>query len=296
MATPELSEADSVSCPVCFEPYRQPKSLRCGHLLCTPCSQEMLRRSLNNEIECGICREVSNERDLRRDFTMEANVEKYNKGLNEASRLEHKNKDSSTKLLCEICKENDIHCKCIECNQFLCEKCKTLHLRFDVSRYHRMLGLEEAALPFKDKLSATVNQCVDINEKSKCQLKDIAAKKVTLETKTKKALKTIEELSALMIRKIDALTAKVKDGHSQALKSMIQNENILQKSIDNNESVVETISKCLDQNDQSSIIQMAIVHDSPSTPDLLRESSCFAKVIIPQNLKKEIDRLSITFA
>ena len=66
-----------VSCPVCSELFRQPQSLRCGHVICLSCAHALLERNNFRQFPCAICRQTSTPDDLRPDFTMKDNVERY---------------------------------------------------------------------------------------------------------------------------------------------------------------------------------------------------------------------------
>ena len=150
-----------VSCPVCFELFDRPKSLKCGHILCSLCIDKLAARSLNNAVECVLCREVSQLSDLRRDFTMEDNVQLFKDTCHISANLDRTqltNTDPSAPPLpdpggegdrrlhvamCSVCDKQPQAFKCQQCSQLLCSACKDIHLKFENSRDHTVVEFNE---------------------------------------------------------------------------------------------------------------------------------------------------------
>ena len=70
-------EEQRVSCPICYEIYINPQSLRCGHVICELCVHVLLEQHDFDKFPCAVCREMSALDDLRPDFTMRDNVARY---------------------------------------------------------------------------------------------------------------------------------------------------------------------------------------------------------------------------
>ena len=46
-------------CPVCFEPYKDPRLLKCGHQFCQNCLKDIANHNPRGNIRCPVCREVT---------------------------------------------------------------------------------------------------------------------------------------------------------------------------------------------------------------------------------------------
>ena len=46
-------------CPVCFEPYNDPRLLTCGHQFCEGCLKDVIKQQPHAKIPCPVCREVT---------------------------------------------------------------------------------------------------------------------------------------------------------------------------------------------------------------------------------------------
>ena len=46
-------------CPVCFEPYKDSRLLKCGHQFCVNCLKDVANHTPQGHIPCPVCREVT---------------------------------------------------------------------------------------------------------------------------------------------------------------------------------------------------------------------------------------------
>ncbi|XP_055954720.1 mucin-17-like [Patella vulgata] len=136
-------------CKICFEPYKDPKTLICLHTFCCDCVQkhteaENSRPSRYNlysrYVTCPLCRKKTEIpsggiRNLQDNFLV-------------SSLTEVINKRTCTKIPpCEIChtirpRSNEACSKCLECNKFLCAGCVELHMTTKVTQKHSLIDIE----------------------------------------------------------------------------------------------------------------------------------------------------------
>ena len=131
---------DIVTCPICQEVYRDPLALSCLHTLCSECIDSIKRKQAGHSrhgIECPICREVTKIKLIKKDFKVQSLVDIY--------KVESENKYAGVtySIPCEICKGNEISWRCIDCDMYICHKCKTGHLEIPACRRHVIQGIEE---------------------------------------------------------------------------------------------------------------------------------------------------------
>ncbi|ESO89292.1 hypothetical protein LOTGIDRAFT_106854, partial [Lottia gigantea] len=136
-------------CKICFEPYKDPKTLVCLHTFCCDCIQkhteaENSRPSRYNlysrYVGCPLCRKKTEIpsggiRNLQDNFLVSSLTEVINKRV-------------CTKVPpCEIChtirpRSNEACSKCLECNKLLCAGCVELHMTTKVTQKHSLIDIE----------------------------------------------------------------------------------------------------------------------------------------------------------
>ena len=126
MATANLPDVDElISCPVCFEHYRDPRSLKCAHQFCLQCLEKIAATRPNGprEITCPTCRAVtpltpgSQVRDLPKPLVANELQEIIKKHLMSAS--------SKQNISCDQCDDKLalVTRHCCECHDYLCHRC-----------------------------------------------------------------------------------------------------------------------------------------------------------------------------
>lgn len=95
----EVAE-DYLSCPICHEPYKQPKLLPCVHSYCRQCLERHIQKSAkNNVFNCAVC-----QRNLH---VSEKGVDTFQDNFFLAS-LTEKLSPSFTKQICQVCLLDEI--------------------------------------------------------------------------------------------------------------------------------------------------------------------------------------------
>ena len=145
MATASLTDVDElISCPVCFEHYRDPRHLKCAHQFCLQCLEKIAvtRPNRPREITCPICRAVtpltpgSQVRDLPRPVLMNE-VQKKIKKLISA----HK----KTKRNCDLCDNSGTMATtyCYDCHGNMCDTCFDEHLEDKINGEHKTATISD---------------------------------------------------------------------------------------------------------------------------------------------------------
>jgi len=138
--------ADIITCPVCLEDFKDPRSLPCLHTFCSQCIDSFTasHQSESSDLPCPVCREPftlgdHGVADLPRNF--------FIVDLLDASNLGNNGRELTQ---CEVCSLDDESSPdstratvyCVECGQSLCERCSLPHKRWKDGG-HRILPLEE---------------------------------------------------------------------------------------------------------------------------------------------------------
>ncbi|KAH9525338.1 hypothetical protein Btru_001088 [Bulinus truncatus] len=139
-----------LNCKICFENFREPKTLSCLHTFCCSClqqqyDQECISRTsrysiYNRQVTCPLCRKKTDlptggVRRLPDNFLVSNLTEVVAK------------RTVSKVPPCEICfsvrgKSLDACSKCLDCTKLLCKACVDLHLATKVTQQHSLIDLE----------------------------------------------------------------------------------------------------------------------------------------------------------
>lgn len=140
-------------CKICYDIYKNPKTLSCLHTFCTEClekhQESELERSYryllySRAVSCPICRKktevpAGGVRRLPDNFLV-ANL----------SDVINRRKPNNTAAPCGICKpkrngsdsSNIAVSKCIECSKLLCRACVELHRKTKVTQSHGLFDID----------------------------------------------------------------------------------------------------------------------------------------------------------
>ena len=145
MAAANIPDVDElISCPVCFEHYRDPRSLKCVHQFCLQCLEKIAvtRPNGQREITCPTCRAVtpltpgSQVRDLPRPVLMNEMQEMIKK-----LRLAPK----KTKRNCDLCDSRGTMATtyCYDCHDNMCDTCFADHQEDRIMINHKAVTISD---------------------------------------------------------------------------------------------------------------------------------------------------------
>ena len=149
---------DLLICPVCLEPFKEPKTLSCLHTFCTICL-ENCRRPYRRDISCPVCKKVTplspaGVQGLQHDFR----IQQIREIINRQSSSPPPNASSGPRSpgepqtsdgenhACDICKSRQrrtsasVHCS--QCSLFFCTKCLEKHDQNTLFSGHHIVELD----------------------------------------------------------------------------------------------------------------------------------------------------------
>ena len=124
MSAAEVKKAqNNLTCPVCYQLFKNPKYLPCYHSYCEGCLEKM---QVQSKITCPECRKeakvpAGGVKELPNNFFINRLVDDL---------ILKKKADGEQEVKCDECDEDDpVVSFCPECNSFLCHACNDHHKR-----------------------------------------------------------------------------------------------------------------------------------------------------------------------
>ena len=148
---------DLLICPVCLEPFKEPKTLSCLHTFCTICL-ENCRRPYRRDISCPVCKKVTplspaGVQGLQNDFRIQQIREIINRqssspppNASSGPRSPEPHSADGENHVCDICKSRQrrtsasVHCS--QCSLFFCTQCLEKHDQNALFSGHHIVDLE----------------------------------------------------------------------------------------------------------------------------------------------------------
>lgn len=136
-------------CKICYEPYKNPKTLTCLHTFCSNCLQKHIdseqerstRYSLYGRyLFCPIC--------SKKTEIPTGGIRRLLDNFLVSNLTDVVNRLKTSKIPpCEIChmvrtRSNEACSKCLECSKVLCKSCVKLHMNTKVTQNHSLFDLE----------------------------------------------------------------------------------------------------------------------------------------------------------
>ncbi|XP_056020287.1 E3 ubiquitin-protein ligase TRIM56-like [Ostrea edulis] len=132
-----------LTCSICFEIFKDPKTLPCLHSFCKGCIDDFTKKRENtNEHTCPVCRESF---QLSDDFAGNLKTNFCLKNL-----IELVTSSKGVKKLCSFCSLNGNHIEassqCLTCKDLLCYECSEhRHRSTTLTLNHRIVSLADVA-------------------------------------------------------------------------------------------------------------------------------------------------------
>ena len=161
MSAAEVKKAqNNLTCPVCYQLFKNPKYLPCYHSYCEGCLEKM---QVQSKIICPECRKeakvpAGGVKELPNNFFINRLVDDL---------ILKKKVDGEQEVKCDECDEDDpVVSFCPECNSFLCHACNDHHKRNKRYRGHAVVPLTELKdAPIQAKVKIPL--CEEHNEQLK---------------------------------------------------------------------------------------------------------------------------------
>ena len=126
-----------VTCPICYQLYKDPKVLPCQHSYCQECLSKLER---NKQVTCPECRKVAEVPDggieeFKTNFFINRLVDDC---------ILKRKVEGEEEVHCEACIENDpVTTFCPECVLFMCQACDSYHKRNRNTHQHHVIPLTD---------------------------------------------------------------------------------------------------------------------------------------------------------
>jgi len=286
--------AKNLTCPVCYNIFKNPKYLPCHHSYCEACLENLAKE--NFTINCPECRQTAiipagGVRELADNFFINRLVDQ----------LILQNKvDNEAEVKCDKCEEPDpVVTYCPDCTIFLCHVCNEAHSRDKMTRDHGKIPLAKLkGVPIRAKpkpqmckehgnellyycetcqelvcLYCTVKDHVGhahdtTKQMAKKHKSEVKGFEVTLEEMTKDLLKVHDGISkirnTILIQK-DEVKEKIDQYYDDLNRKLLSQKDLLKQQVDKIESQEEkAVTQQLEEVEtvQDKVMNMMSLHDA----------------------------------
>lgn len=133
-----------ITCGICYEHYRDPKLLPCGHYFCKRCVRRLAQHANGKPFPCPMCSEPTTlprqgVDELPAAFFVASMLATFAAFDSRKEEL----RAGRRKLTCDICKKEGVVNYCRECDHFLCGSCSESHRSMSATSRHHLMSLEE---------------------------------------------------------------------------------------------------------------------------------------------------------
>ena len=129
--------SENLSCPVCYQIFKNPKYLPCHHSYCEECLEKL---QVQNKITCPECRTEATVppggvKDLDNNFFI-------NRLVDELVLMDKV--EGEAEVVCDECSKDDpVEAFCSDCTMFLCHICNEHHKRSNKTTGHSVIPIAE---------------------------------------------------------------------------------------------------------------------------------------------------------
>ncbi|XP_032238814.1 E3 ubiquitin-protein ligase TRIM71-like [Nematostella vectensis] len=148
----KLSKDPALICRVCNQRFNKPKLLHCLHSFCQSCIEGLARKTEDDclELICPVCDSLGaiprSVESLPTNFALWDTVRKHANTTSEEHFI----------VICANCKdESNATGVCVQCAEFLCDKCTSAHRRVRVTRTHCVTPLASQTGPDREEEQST---------------------------------------------------------------------------------------------------------------------------------------------
>ena len=122
-------------CPVCFEPYKDPRLLKCGHQFCENCVKDIANHTPQGHIPCPVCRDVTKTQHGDVATLPRSTLHQYMQEL-----ILTQPTEEALGQTCTKCKVNKPTRHCLNCKSelsYLCDNCYATHQKLPRFASHK---------------------------------------------------------------------------------------------------------------------------------------------------------------
>lgn len=247
---------DLLTCSLCLDLFKEPKTLKCLHSYCVECLRKLTEKKEDLPISCPLCRD---ETLMPSEGIEGLPTNFFIKNMLDVAELISK-VDSPQ---CSNCDEGlPAKCRCMDCEEFFCDECLSAHGRLKTYQEHKIVDLKKLLSPNSSKEFHPALKCLKHEEVCKfyCQTCDVLVCRDctvldhTLPTHSVADLKDIceryrdnfreqmgkAEKYISKIANVQAITKQKKEGLRKSLEQMTSQLN------SKKESIIEQVSHTLE--------------------------------------------------
>ncbi|XP_077187460.1 E3 ubiquitin-protein ligase TRIM35 [Paroedura picta] len=231
---PTATIKEELLCPICYEPFKDAVTLRCGHNFCKGC----VGRSWENQTRpvCPVCKARASLEDLRTNHTLANIVEMFLK--QEKKQQEQQQRAREASALCALHRE-EARLFCLDDKELVCFVCQNSKQHAD----HKMRPVGEVAKDYRAKCKDMESSLRDkMQEFGRVQssYRQIAnhnkVENARLEKEIKKQFEQLHEFlwseEKAMLEELQAETKQKKDLIEDKIKKLSEESNILQQEVE----------------------------------------------------------------
>ncbi|XP_029105017.1 zinc-binding protein A33-like [Scleropages formosus] len=135
---------EELSCPVCYDIYRDPVVLECSHSFCKDCLEKGWQEKSSRE--CPVCRRESSIEEPPLNLVLKNTCEAFLQERNQRAAA------AGSEVLCSLHSEK-LKLFCLDDQVLVCVVCQTS----ETHENHKLRPVQEAAKKFKEELRTTLN-------------------------------------------------------------------------------------------------------------------------------------------
>ena len=224
MADPFAKLKDQVTCPVCWDVFKQPKLLACAHAFCMDCIDPLPVDLVNGDykIQCPTCREPTtlprndSAASLRPAFHINTLMELYHIAVKLPVAVTDKPKDKK-------CLKHDrsLEMYCDDCQKVLCTKCAHAdhhdhncdYIADTIDKHQQ--EIDDHLQPVKQQLSLVLNALHDLDTQQEHIATHAESVKNQIDALVDQLVQAIRQSGATLKQKVDTLIQHKLDGISK---------------------------------------------------------------------------------
>ena len=149
-------------CPVCFEPCKDPRLLKCGHQFCQNCLKNIANHTPHGNIPCPVCREVTKPQHGDVSTLPRSTLHQYMQEL-----IFRQPTEEALGLKCAKCKVNKPTRHCPDCTAdlaYFCDNCFAVHQKAERFAKHSTVQFDPLLVCSEHQHKMVENYCYDCNK------------------------------------------------------------------------------------------------------------------------------------
>jgi len=241
MAAQQVKKAtDNLTCPICYQLFKNPKYLPCHHSYCEECLEKL---QVDSKVICPECRKEAvvpngGVKNFDNNFFIIRMMDDF---------VLHRKIDGDDEVKCDECTADDpVEAYCPDCNSFLCKVCNAYHRRSTRSQGHDIVPLKELKSKKMTQPKTKVPMCKDhdIELLFYCETcKKLLCLYCTVKDHVGHNHDTVKKMSILPRQKMKEVTAPLED----MIKSLSEARDNIDKEGKSIRKLGDRVDKTIDQ-------------------------------------------------